>query len=76
MLISCMVNAFVFAYAKRRFFYVVAHKILNNSYRQGNGPKSLHQALTGPRCEKTGLRGFRPGRTQTGLYSHRIWLEA
>ena len=29
-----------------------------------------------PRCEKTGLRGFRPGPTQNGLYSHRIWLEA
>ena len=26
-----------------------------------------------PRCEKTGLRGFRPGPTQTGLYSHRRW---
>ena len=24
-----------------------------------------------PCCEKTGLRGFRPGRTETGLYSHR-----
>ena len=24
-----------------------------------------------PRREKTGLRGFRPGATQTGLYSHR-----
>ena len=23
------------------------------------------------RCEKTGLRDFRPGPTQTGLYSHR-----
>ena len=23
-----------------------------------------------PRCEKTGLRGFRPGPTQTGLYNH------
>ena len=29
-----------------------------------------------PRCEKTGLRGFRPGPTQTGLYNHRRWLEA
>ena len=29
-----------------------------------------------PRCEKTGLRGFRPGPTQTRLYSHRRWLEA
>ena len=26
--------------------------------------------LDEPRCEKTGLRGFRPGPTQTGLYSH------
>ena len=29
-----------------------------------------------PRCEKTGLRGFRPSPTQTGLYNHTIWLEA
>ena len=29
-----------------------------------------------PRSEKTGLRGFRPGLTQTGLYSQRKWLEA
>ena len=29
-----------------------------------------------PRSEKTGLRGFRPGPTQTELYSHRRWLEA
>ena len=26
--------------------------------------------------EKTCIRGFRPGPTQTGLYSHRRWLEA
>ena len=25
---------------------------------------------------KNGLRGFRTGPTQTGLYSHRRWLEA
>ena len=29
-----------------------------------------------PRCEKTGLRGFRPSPTQTRLYNHRRWLEA
>ena len=29
-----------------------------------------------PRCEKTGLRGFQLGPTQTGLYNHRRWLEA
>ena len=28
-----------------------------------------------PRSEKTRLRGFRPGPTQTGLYRHRRWLE-
>ena len=32
--------------------------------------------LSGPRCEKTGLRGFRPGPTQTRLYSYRRWIEA
>ena len=29
-----------------------------------------------PRCEKTGLQGFRPGPTQTGLYNLIRWLEA
>ena len=29
-----------------------------------------------PCCEKIGLRGFRPGPTQTGLYNYRRWLEA
>ena len=29
-----------------------------------------------PRSEKTGLRGFRPGPTQTGLHSHKRLLEA
>ena len=29
-----------------------------------------------PRCEKTGLRGFRPGPTQTRLYNYTRWLEA
>ena len=32
--------------------------------------------LNKPRCEKTGLRGFRPGLTQYGLYSHRRCTEA
>ena len=35
-----------------------------------------NKALDEPRCEKTGLRGFRPCPTQTGLYSHKRWLEA
>ena len=35
-----------------------------------------HTCINEPRCEKTGLRGFRPGPTQTGLCSHRRRLEA
>ena len=35
----------------------------------------LSVALYEPLCEKTSLRGFRPGPTQTGLYSHRRCLE-
>ena len=29
-----------------------------------------------PRCEKTGLQGFRPGPIQTRLCNHRRWLVA
>ena len=36
----------------------------------------ISMILYEPRCEKTGLRGFRPGPTQTGLNNHRRWLEA
>ena len=34
------------------------------------------KTLVEPHCEKTGLRDFRPGLTQTRLCSHRRWLEA
>ena len=33
-------------------------------------------SITEPRREKTGLRGFRPGPTQTGMYKLRKELEA
>ena len=36
---------------------------------------TLSSTEVGPRCEKTSLRGFRPGPTQTGLFSDRRWLE-
>ena len=39
-------------------------------------PLGGHECLFEPRSEKTGLRGFRPGPTQTMLYSHMRWLEA
>ena len=39
---------------------------------QNNNAISINE----PRRQKTGLRGFRPGPTQTGLYNHKIELEA
>ena len=40
-------------------------------------PKALaFQNLFKPRCEKTGLPGFRQGPTQTRLYNRTRWLEA
>ena len=41
-----------------------------------NTQATFEEPTNEPRSEKTGLRGFRPGPTQTGLYSHRRWLEA
>ena len=38
--------------------------------------KFIPQPLNEPRRKKTGLRGFRPGPTQTGLYKLRKELEA
>ena len=37
---------------------------------------SPYWLLYKPQCEKTGVRGFRPGLTQTDLYSQRSRLEA
>ena len=37
---------------------------------------NLQHDINEPRCEKTGLRGFRPGPTQTRLYNHSRWLQA
>ena len=45
--------------------YVVAEQLMRIWYLSNE-----------PRREKTGLRGFRPGPTQTGLYNHTRWLEA
>ena len=42
---------------------------------QAENNKSVWKLLE-PRREKTGLRGFRPGPTQTGLYKLRKELEA
>ena len=38
-------------------------------------PGVWFRILNEPQCVKTGLRGFRPDPTQTGLYSHRKMTE-
>ena len=38
----------------------------------GKTDKQIKWVFHEPRCEKTGLGGFRPGLTQTRLYNHRI----
>ena len=43
---------------------------------RGRGRSVDKNVLFEPRCEKTGLWGFQPGPTQTGLYNHTGWLEA
>ena len=52
------------------FAFVVKTRIVSHFYW------SLYRGIFEPRCEKTGLRGFRPGPTQTGPCSHRRRLEA
>ena len=55
---------------KKTFFY---RKVVN---LQPKDRSILHRRLNEPRCEKTGLRGFRHVPTLTGLCSQRRWLEA
>ena len=51
------------------------HRIESTSASEVVGKVGTCTVLNVPRCEKTGLQGFRPGPTQTGLYSHRRWIE-
>ena len=46
-----------------------------NSSNLGQNDSPQNNERLEPRSEKTGLRGFRPGSTQTGLYNYRRWLE-
>ena len=55
-------------------------RIPNNVPKGGKGGKQGKLALTHelyePHHVKTCLWGFRPGKTQTGLYNNRRWLDA
>ena len=43
---------------------------MENAVSDGYCPPSVTYKTYEPRSEKTSLRGFRPGPTQTGLYGH------
>ena len=46
------------------------------NFRRIDEASIFYLLIIEPRSEKTGLRGLRPDPTQTGLCSHRGWLEA
>ena len=83
-----LICGFVFAYAKSQFSHDAAQFI--NAANNNGTDQTLQkhtficafvvqldrQDKSEPCCEKSCLRGFQPGPTQTRLYSHRRWLEA
>ena len=50
-------------------FYTLESKEVQVSHEQS---REFILLINEPRCEKTGLQGFRPGTTQTGLYSYSL----
>ena len=55
---------------------MVAIHLQTSISRRGSYTLELRLGHSEPRREKTGLRGFRPGPIQTGLYKLRKELEA
>ena len=56
--------------------YGGSHVENSNSDKVGQSEINSVARPFAPRSEKTGLRGFRLGPTQTGLYNQGRWLEA
>ena len=58
--------------------YIAVQLIYNSLsiFKQRFSQDAAGRSSYEPHCEKTGLRGFRPGPTKIGLYSNRRWLEA
>ena len=61
----------------RRLICAFVVRIFSKQFFTFRGPTFIaSHTFSQPRHDKTCLRGFRPGSTQTGLYSHRRWLVA
>ena len=74
--ISCCLFVFVFLYYLKSAGQLVLHGFIRKTLQFSGFLQLMILPLFEPRSEKTGLRSFRPGPTQTGLCSHRRWLEA
>ena len=59
-----------------KYLYMRAMRLVRIISNNAAERKKERKKRNEPRCEKTGLRGFRPGPTQTGLYKLRKELEA
>ena len=59
-----------------RFSRVMAHILHDHSLLDTTCNSRAECVVNEPVHEKTNNLGFRPGPTQTRLYSHRRWLEA
>ena len=61
----------------RRLICALVISIFSKQVFTCRGPTFIaSHTFSQPRHDKTCLQGFRQGPTQTGLYSHRRWLEA
>ena len=58
----------IFSCAGGDWFYFYSLNCIPSHQKQG---ETNNKEIYEPHFEKTGLPGFRPGPTQTGLYSHR-----
>ena len=56
-------------------YFTITKQISSAHFGVRLTPVLSRKRLFESRCEKTGLRSFRPGPIQTRLYSHRRWLE-
>ena len=56
-----------FSHNEAQILFLVSVDSFLLELQKKEGPAFAYE----PRCEKTGLRGFRPGPTQTKLYNHR-----
>ena len=72
-----LISIFVFAtYIEKSLQLLFVSDLVGNPEDSFSHDVAQKLEIYEPRCEKTGLPGFRPGPTQIGLYIHKRWIEA